>query len=93
MPKLDMKLYAWVLRGSQRREIIKYINGVNIPAMIYKECIKDNDKITRNSVSDALRQFVKKKIAICINPEEKKGRIYDLTGQGKLIKGRILSKI
>jgi len=81
-----------VLRGSQRREIVKYINGVNIPAMIYKECIKDNDKITRNSVSDVLREFVKKKIAICINPEEKKGRIYDLTAQGKIIKKRLSAK-
>ncbi len=89
MPKVEIKLYAWVLRGSQRREIIRHINGTNIPAMIYKEAVKSNPKITRNSVSDVLRQFVKKKIAICLNPDEKKGRIYDLTPQGRAIKERL----
>jgi Fe2+ or Zn2+ uptake regulation protein len=82
----DLRLLAWVLRGSQRREIIKVIDGRMIPAQIYKEAIKLNPKITRNSISDVLRAFRKAGVVRCINPEEKKGRIYELTAQGKMIK-------
>ena len=84
--KLNLKLLSWVLRGSQRREIIKFIDGRKIPAQIYAEATKRNHKISRNSVSDVLRAFVKQKLVVCLNPEETKGRIYKLTPQGKLIK-------
>ena len=90
MNKKDLKLLAWVLRGSQRREIIKVIIGNKIPAQIYKEAVKLNPKITRNSVSDVLREFKKKFIVRCINPYEKKGRIYELTELGnRLLKQSI----
>lgn len=85
MNKKELKLLAWVLRGSQRREIIKVISGHKIPAQIYKEAVKLNFRITRNSVSDVLREFKKRFIVKCINPEEKKGRIYELTNLGKKI--------
>jgi hypothetical protein len=70
MAKLNLKLFAWVVRGSQRREIIRFIDGRRIPAQIYAEATKRNQKITRNSVSDVLRAFVRQKLAVCINPEE-----------------------
>ena len=90
MNKKELRLLAWVLRGSQRREIIKVITGHKIPAQIYKEAIKLNTKITRNSISDVLREFKKRRIVICINPKETKGRIYELTDLGKkLLKLRI----
>ena len=85
MDKKELKLLAWVLRGSQRREIIKVMTGHKIPAQMYKEVIKINSKITRNSVSDVLREFKKRNIAKCINPTEKKGRIYELTKLGNKI--------
>ncbi|MEK6946314.1 MAG: transcriptional regulator [Nanoarchaeota archaeon] len=85
MNKKELKLLAWVLRGSQRREIIKVISGRKIPAQIYKGSVKINPKITRNSVSDVLREFKKKGLVVCINPKEIKGRIYELTPLGKNI--------
>ena len=90
MNKKELKLLAWILRGSQRREIIKVITGHKIPAQIYKEAVKLNPKITRNSVSDVLREFKKKRIVKCINPEEKKGRIYELTDLGKRLLRQII---
>ena len=90
MNKKELKLLAWTLRGSQRREIIKVITGHKIPAQIYKEAVKLNSKITRNSVSDVLREFKKKFIVKCINPDEKKGRIYELTDLGKRILKQII---
>lgn len=90
MNKKELKLLSWVLRGSQRREIIKVITGNKIPAQIYKEAVKLNPRITRNSVSDVLREFKKRFIVRCINPYEKKGRIYELTDLGKSLLRQIL---
>ena len=85
MQKGTLNLLSWVLRGSQRREIIRVMTRNMIPAQIYKEAVKSNPKITRNSVSDVLREFRKKDIVRCINPKEKKGRIYELTANGRRI--------
>lgn len=85
----DMKLLAWVLRGSQRRVILKVMDKPMIPAQIYEKAVVHNKKITRNSVSDVLREFRKKRLVVCINPEEKKGRIYRLTQKGKQIRKKL----
>ena len=90
MIKTNLELLAWVLRGSQRREIIKVMDKPKIPAQIYKEAIKLNSKITRNSTSDVLKTFVKKKLARCINPKEVKGRIYELTKKGKDLRKKVV---
>ncbi len=86
MHKLDLELYAWVLRGSQRREIIKVMHDMKIPAQIFRDAQQANAKISRNSVSDVLRSFVDKNLAKCINPDETKGRLYELTPHGRLIR-------
>ena len=87
--KQDLALYSWVVRGSQRREIVRFIDGKRIPAQIYQEASKRNPKITLNSVSDVLHAFREKGIAKCLNPEEKKGRVYVLTKKGKEIQKKI----
>jgi len=89
MSKTMLKNISWILRGSQRREIIKVIEGLKVPAQIYQEAIKLNPKITRNSVSDVLRAFREKGLVECINPKEKKGRVYMLTERGKKVKKQI----
>ena len=77
-----LELISWILRGSQRRAIFQVINGKMIPAQIYQESRKVNDKITRNNVSDILKEMRETKLVECINPIEKKGRIYQLTKKG-----------
>ena len=75
------KDYAWVIRGTQRKKVISAINSPKIPTQI-----KDTAKLSLNNVSDILREFRKKKIVQCINPEDKTGRIYKLTSKGMKIK-------
>lgn len=87
MDKLE--LISWILRGSQRRAIFEVINGKMIPAQIYQKARKLNDKITRNNVSDILKDMREQKLVECINPNEKKGRIYQLTKTGLEIKKAI----
>ena len=73
--------YAWVIRGKQRKRIIKVLGKAKIPTQI-----KEETKLSLNNVSDVLRSFQKKKIARCLNPKEKTGRLYELTPKGMRIR-------
>ena len=42
-----------------------------------------------NNVSDILRLFVKKKVAICLNEKERLGRLYQLTSRGKKVMQKV----
>ena len=72
--------YVWVIRGKQRKKIIKALGKAKIPTQI-----KEETKLSMNNVSDVLRSFQKKKIARCLNPKEKTGRLYKLTPKGMRI--------
>jgi len=88
--KLDIKLYSWLVRGSQRIITLRVIEGTQRPADICRLAKKLNNKISLNTTSDTLRDFVKMKIAKCLNEEAKTGRLYVLTEQGKLMKEELI---
>ena len=48
-----------------------------------------NPKITRNNVSDILRELREMDLVTCLNPSEKKGRLYRLTKKGAEIQTQI----
>tara|TARA_Y100000310_G_C20094431_1_gene539802 strand:- start:7 stop:267 length:261 start_codon:yes stop_codon:yes gene_type:complete len=85
MNKEELKLYSWVVRGSQRTKVLKAFNGHITPTQV-----KNVTKLGLNNVSDILRLFVKMNLAICLNEDEKLGRIYELTDIGKKIKGKLI---
>ena len=72
---------AWVLRGRQRRKVILALSKRKTPTLI-----KEETEMSLNNVSDILRLFVKKGLAVCLNPKEKAGRLYCLTKNGEAIK-------
>ncbi|HED05616.1 MAG TPA: ArsR family transcriptional regulator [Ignavibacteria bacterium] len=76
-----VKDYSWIIRGKQRKKIIKVINKPKIPTQI-----KEETNLSLNNVSDVLREFRKKKIVKVLNPEEKTGRLYKLTLKGMKIR-------
>jgi len=86
MDKEEVKLYSWIIRGSQRISIIKIMDKPLTPTQI-----KKLTGLPLNNVSDNLRLFVENKISKCLNEEEKLGRIYELTEKGKQIRKIILS--
>ncbi len=73
--------YYWIVRGKQRKKIIKVMGKAKIPTEI-----KEDTKLSLNNVSDVLREFKKKKIVKCLNPKEKTGRLYKLTPKGMRIR-------
>lgn len=72
--------YKWVFRGKQRKLIINSLTKAKTPTQIKTET---NIKVT--NVSDVLREMEKRKLVICLNPEDKLGRFYELTSLGKKI--------
>ncbi|MCH7850096.1 MAG: MarR family transcriptional regulator [Nanoarchaeota archaeon] len=75
------KDYYWVIRGSQKKKIIKVMDKPKIPTEI-----KEETNLSLNNVSDILQEFKKKKIVKCLNPGEKTGRLYTLTPKGMKIR-------
>ena len=75
------KDYVWVVRGKQRKKIIKIMSKPRIPTEI-----KEETNLSLNNVSDVLSEFKKKRIVQCLNPKEKTGRLYKLTPKGMRIK-------
>lgn len=90
MGKLNLELLAWVARGSRRRTIIRFIDGRKIPTQIYESAKRADSKISRNGVSDTLKEFVEMKLAVCVNPSQRTGRIYKLTPNGELVKKELM---
>jgi len=89
---VNLKLYAWVVRGKQRVAIIKSFSKDMTPSQIHKKCKTFNEKVSLNNTSDVLRSFVKEGIAICLNEEDRIGRIYQLTDEGEEIRLEILKE-
>ena len=88
----NLRSYSWLVRGRQREAVIKVMDRPKIPSRICREAKKFNEKISLNSTSDILRNFVEKGIAVCLNPKEKVGRLYELTKKGKILREGILKK-
>jgi len=87
MRKLDVGKYSWVTRGKQRKEIILHINGPETPTDISKK-----SGYSLNNTSRVLNDFRKKGLVKCLNPKEKTGRLYVLTGNGKVVRDKLKSK-
>ena len=85
MAKMSVKDYSWVIRGKQRRNIIKYIRDTDTPTQI-----SGKSGYSLNNTSRVLNEFAKKGIAKCLNPKQKTGRLYALTTKGKIIKNKII---
>lgn len=85
MPKVDWELYAWVVRGSQRRKVLLALEDRMIPTQV-----KEKTELALNNVSDILRSFEERGLAKCVNPTERVGRLYELTKKGQAIKTKVI---
>ena len=102
IPNEIVKDYAYVVRGKHRRAVIKVMSNRKTPSEIHKDVLRSGEnlppgsinyvKLSLNSTSDTLRGFRKKGIAICIHPEKRVGRLYELTKKGKTIREQILKE-
>ena len=75
---------SWILRGKQRREIIKHIDGPETPTEI-----ANKSGYSLNHTSRILNDFKKKGLVKLLNPKQKTGRLYQLEVKGRLIRDRL----
>jgi len=87
MASIDWELYSWVMRGKQRRLVVKALNKQRIPTEI-----KDETKLSLTHVSKVLKAFKEKKLVICLTPAAKRGKVYQLTTVGKQIRDAMVKE-
>lgn len=74
-------LIGYVKASSYRKKILKSLEHQKLtPVEMARET-----GIPLSHVSNTLTELLKKKLVICLTPELKKGRIYDLTREGRSV--------
>ncbi|MFH0832077.1 MAG: hypothetical protein V1886_04410 [archaeon] len=81
------KDYGYVIRGKQRRIVIKEMSK---PMSVTE--IKKKASLSLSETSRVLRQFAKQGLAVCITPEHVQGRIYQLSKRGEAVNKALLSQ-
>jgi hypothetical protein len=87
---INLKLYAWIVRGSQRIAIIKAMCKPLTVTQTCKASKQYNEKISLNNCSDILRCFARVGLAECLNGHDRTGRLYKLTEEGEEIRVELL---
>ena len=77
---MDWKLYSFIVRSSQRVDILSSLQKPMTPTQISKEV-----KLSTSHISRTLAQFSKKGLVKCLTPEERVGKLYEVTAKGKSI--------
>ena len=80
--------YGWIIRGSQRIEVIKFLPDKPITAECLRRGIssKNNLRLSLREMSRHLTTFAKKNIVKCLTPNAPYGRLYELTKKGRELK-------
>jgi predicted transcriptional regulator len=84
--------YSWVDKGCQRKAILKVMSEPQTPTQTCKKSKMYNKKISLNNTSDILRSFVKRGLAVCINNDKRRGRLYKLTETGEEVRMEFLKE-
>jgi DNA-binding MarR family transcriptional regulator len=69
-----------VLRGSLRKRVLLELSSSTTPTLLAKKLSTD-----RPSVSRSILFLVKIKLVKCLNPKDKRARLYALTDLGKSV--------
>ena len=77
---MNWKLLSFILKSKRRKQIILSLEVSKTPTEIASEI-----KVSVSHVRRTLKEFSKKNLVKCKTPNEKKGRIYILTNEGKKV--------
>ena len=83
----NIKELSWIKRGKQRREIIVHLKGEQTPTEVARK-----SGYSLNNASKVLNELKRHKLVKLLNPEEKTGRLYQLTNTGKIIKDKLVEE-
>jgi len=80
-------LLKWLKKSKRRTAIIKVMTKPKIPSEIHEQALKGI--ISLSNTGEVLRALVEEGVAVCLNPEEKIGKLYALTKKGKVIRKKV----
>ncbi len=80
---MDWQKYAWVKRGSRRQKTLELLNKANNPLTIND--IHEKSKIAISQASATVAELEKAKLIKCLNAQDKIGKLYIITEEGKEI--------
>ena len=75
---MNWKLYSFIIRSKRRKDIVLALKQPKTPSQLAKDV-----KASTSHVSRTLKQFSDRGIVICLTPQEKIGKVYELTAIGK----------
>jgi len=83
----SLELAGFIVRSEYRKKVFKEIDKIIRPSQIAKKLDIRLTHITRE-----LRFLKQKGLIECINPQERVGRLYQLTTKGKFLKKEMMAK-
>lgn len=84
---MDWELYAWVKRGSQRKNVLQTLGHASTP--LSTSDLKSKLKVAMAQASFTVKELTQKKLIESVNPKDKIGKLYKITNKGKAILNEI----
>ena len=91
--KSKIEMLSWIKRGKTRILVFKNIQNKVIPSDIVKILSSGSGRKSSSDyaqVSRALAELESVKLILCLNPDEKTGRLYQLTTKGEKLRQELL---
>jgi DNA-binding MarR family transcriptional regulator len=80
---MDWKKCAWLRRGKRRLETLKTFDKTSTPLTIKDVMVKS--RIAISQASATVTELEKAGLIKCLNPEDKIGKLYIISDEGKRI--------
>jgi predicted transcriptional regulator len=77
---MDWQLFAWLKRGSRRKDVLILLSNSNSPLTANE--IKNQLKISLSQSSFTLKELNQKGLIVCLNPLDKIGKVYKISDYG-----------
>ena len=80
---MDWQKYAWVKRGKRRQKTLELFNKATNPLTIND--IHEKSKIALSQASATIAELENTGLIECLNPQDKIGKLYRISEEGKEI--------
>jgi len=78
---MDWNSVAWLRRGSRRKSVLQLLTKSNNP--LSADDVKKTLHIAMSQASATLKELRKKNLVVCLNPQDKIGKLYNITKKGE----------
>ena len=87
---MNWEKYAWVKRGKRRQQTLEVFNKSPTPLTIND--IHEKSRIAISQASATVTELENTNLIECLNPQDKIGKLYRITNEGKEIMATLNTK-